>query len=415
MVSMKVRAHTFAVVCAAFAPLVLGACSDGAEVLGGVAAAAGDDAVGASGAGSGGASGGSAGTGGSSGAAGGDAPAGTDVGEGLGGAAGAGGNGSAAGGSAAGGAAAGGSAAGGAGTGGAGSGGAGGVDPAPAVTFVAPRGPCEIADRIGGFSVERQVDFGVVQGTVSEGVVPSAVPALVLDQGSCRLVERRNLVCLPACVGSETCGESGTCIPFPRQVSVGDVTISGLTKATLMSPQQPGNAYFAPGADNPPYRVLGEVVLSASGASDVPPFQLFGVGSEPLAQAPSWVLEAGADLLVEWAAPTADVNATVLVSLTIDQHGTSPLSLSCEFPDTGSASVPSGVIDRLIGAGISGFPNGRITRRTADHVDIAAGCVDLVVGSPLAASVSVSGYTPCNGAGDCPEGQACNVPLQRCE
>jgi hypothetical protein len=54
-------------------------------------------------------------------------------------------------------------------------------------------------------------------------------------------------------------------------------------------------------------------------------------------------------------------------------------------------------------------------RRTADHVDLAIGCVDFVVGSPLAASVSVSGFTPCNGPADCPTGQTCNMALERCE
>jgi hypothetical protein len=411
--AMKMSAHSVALACAAFVSLTVSACSDGADVLGGAAASAGDDTVGASGAG---AAGRGAANGGASGEAepgDGDMPAGTEIDDGLGGAPSAGGSSGSAG---VGNSGSGGSgASGGAASGGAASGGAGGGGAAPGVTFVTPRGPCEVDSRVGRFSVEKQVDFGVVQGTVSDGVVPSAIPALVFEQGNCQLVERRNLVCLPACVGSETCGEAGTCIPFPRQISVGDVAISGLTKETLMSPQQPGNSYFAPGADNPPYQVQGEVVLSASGATDLPAFQLFGVGSEPLAQAPTWVLEAGTDLLVEWAAPTADVAATVLVELTIDQHGTSPLSLSCEFPDTGGASVPAGVIDRLIGAGISGFPNGRITRRTADHVDIAAGCVELTVGSPLAASVSVSGHTPCNGAGDCPEGQTCNVPVQTCE
>jgi hypothetical protein len=127
------------------------------------------------------------------------------------------------------------------------------------------------------------------------------------------------------------------------------------------------------------------------------------------------VLEAGAPLSLEWAAPTSKVATLVLVELTIDQHGTSPLSLSCELEDSGSATIPASIIDQLIGSGVSGFPNGRITRRTADHVQLEAGCVELVVGSPLAVSVAVAGYTPCNGPEDCPDEQTCNLPLERCE
>jgi hypothetical protein len=288
-------------------------------------------------------------------------------------------------------------------------------DPTPDVVFTAPRGACELGERVGSFSIEKQASFGVIQGAVTDGVVPTAIPRLVLEQGACRVLERRNLACQPACVGAQTCGESGTCIPYPRQVSAGDVTISGLTRETVMRPQQPGNAYFAPGADNPPFAPQSHIVLSAAGAGELLPFQLFGVGSEPLAEAPAWVLEAGVDLALAWPAAATPVGTTVLIELTIDQHGISPLSLSCEFEDTGSASVPAAIVDQLIGAGVSGFPNGRITRRTADHLALGIGCVELVVGSPLAASVAVAGETPCNGSGECPEGQTCNIPLQRCE
>ncbi len=291
----------------------------------------------------------------------------------------------------------------------------GGKRPPEETAFTAPRGACDSSARVGGFSVEKQVDFGVVQGAVRGGVVPTAIPSVVADDGRCRLLERRNLACFPACVGVETCGESGTCIPFPRELSVGEVSIHGLTRETVMVPLAPGNSYFSPGADNPPYVVETQIVLSAAGGGNLPAFQLFGVGSEPLPQAPSWVLASGSDLVLEWAAPTADVTTTVLVELTIDQHGITPLSLSCELEDTGSATIPASIVDRLIASGVTGFPNGRIMRRTADHVDLALGCVDFVVGSPFAASVSVSGFNPCDAPADCPTGQTCNLALQRCE
>ena len=35
--------------------------------------------------------------------------------------------------------------------------------------------------------------------------------------------------------------------------------------------------------------------------------------------------------------------------------------------------------------------------------------------SQLAESVRIEGYTPCNRDEECPEGQTCNEPLQRCE
>jgi hypothetical protein len=277
------------------------------------------------------------------------------------------------------------------------------------------RGECAIADRVGRFTVESQSDFGVVQGAVFEGVVPTSIPRLVSEAGPCKLLERRNLVCTPACVGATTCGEDGACIPYPRQLGVGNVTFSGLTQVTNLSPQEPGNGYFAPGADNPPFTVGGEVTLKAQGQSGGMGFELKGFGSAPLGTKPSWLIDRGTGLNVVW--PNADSGAKtkVTVELTVDQHGISPLTLACEFEDTGAASIPATVIDRLLDSGVSGFPNGRIFRRTADRVELDLGCVDLLVGSPLPADVSVAGVVPCKKVGDCPPGQTCNLMQELCE
>jgi hypothetical protein len=285
----------------------------------------------------------------------------------------------------------------------------------PPAEFSPPRGPCATADRIGRFIIESQESFGVVQGTFSNAVVPTAVPDVVVEDGTCRLDMRRTLSCVPACESGETCGEGGECVPYPARISVGEVKITGLTKPTELTPQNPGFIYLASGASNPPYTPGTEIILTASGSEETPGFDLFGVGSTPLSQEPNWVIEDGEDLAINWPSAGVDASTTVLVELTIDQHGTSPLSLACEFPDTGSAFVPATLIDQMLGAGVSGFPNGRITRRTADHVDVPLGCVELAVGSPRAASVTVAGYTPCHNTDDCPEGQTCNVPLERCE
>jgi hypothetical protein len=263
--------------------------------------------------------------------------------------------------------------------------------------------------------VEGQSDFGVVQGAVFEGVVPTAIPRLVSEAGPCRLLERRNLVCTPACVGSTTCGEDGACIPYPRQLSVGDVTISGLTQPTHLSPQDPGNGYFAPGADNPPFALGSAIALTAEGAGDRAGFELKGFGSPPLGTKPSWLIERGKSLSVRWENGDPGARTRVAVELSVDQHGISPLTLACEFEDTGTASIPTTVIDGLLDSGVSGFPNGRIFRRTADRVLLDLGCVDLLVGSPLAADVAVAGVVPCKETADCPMGETCNVMQERCE
>jgi hypothetical protein len=278
-------------------------------------------------------------------------------------------------------------------------------------------GSCPIATRVGRFSVEAQRDFGVVQGTVANGVVPTAIPDVIGDEGGCTVYRRRNLFCAEACVGTETCGEDGQCIPYPSQVSVGTVTISGLTQPVEMQPLEPGNTYFAPGVDNPPFAPEAEIALVAAGTTEMPGFQLAGRGftALPSDEPPTWVLEEGADLSLTWAPPGGSVETTISVELTIDQHGLSPLSLVCQFEDTGSAEIPRSLVDQLITAGASGFPNGRIMRQTVDHANIAVGCVELVVGSPVPATVRIAGFTPCNGPEDCPTGQTCNTAIELCE
>ena len=290
-------------------------------------------------------------------------------------------------------------------------GGAGGSDS----DFTPPRGACAFEKRVGRFSVEAQKDFGVVQGTVLDGVVPTSIPEPVSEEAGCKVLKRRNLVCSPACVGAETCGEAGSCIPYPHQVSVGKVTIAGLTKPVAMEPQMPGAVYFAPGADNPPFEPQDEIVLAAAGAGDSASFQLFGLGSEPLKEAPTWVLEKGKDFELEWAEPSSGSGTRILVELTIDQHGQTPLSLSCDLDDTGHATIPTAILDQLITSGVSGFPNGRIQRRSVDHVELGDGCVELSVGSALAATVRVAGFTPCKSDKDCPDDQTCNTVLEKCE
>jgi hypothetical protein len=76
--------------------------------------------------------------------------------------------------------------------------------------------------------------------------------------------------------------------------------------------------------------------------------------------------------------------------LQIDQHGLSPVSVVCETADDGSLEVSAALVDRLFAAGISGFPNGTLIRRTADSQSAGGGCVDLVVASERSAAVAVT-------------------------
>ncbi len=100
----------------------------------------------------------------------------------------------------------------------------------------------------------------------------------------------------------------------------------------------------------------------------------------------------------------------------IDQHGNSPVALLCTFADAGTGIVPGALIDQLLTAGVSGFPNGTLRRQTIDSTTLDAGCVELVVGlTREPEGVSVAGHVPCQSTADCPPGLTCNVPIETCQ
>ncbi len=280
-------------------------------------------------------------------------------------------------------------------------------------------GTCDLAERWGGFRIDNGDAFGYIDGTVRLGVIPSTVPAPVDADAGCRLDQRLNPFCDPPCPGDQTCNLDNECVPFPVAQDLGTVTVAGVLPGSVaIEPFELGNSYQNTDVENPPVAPdsLVEVRIPDSpwGSLD-----LHGVGVEPLTASDDLLLvEEDVDLAIEWTPASGLGRSVVFFRLNIDQHGNSPVNLTCEWPDTGSASVPSGLIEQLINAGVTGFPSATVTRRTADNVavgDQGEGCIDLEVTSPRTLDVRVDGFTPCNGPGQCPEGQECNLPLEICE
>jgi len=272
-------------------------------------------------------------------------------------------------------------------------------------------GGCSMEDRFGVFAVEGQELFGVAEGTVANGVVPVTILEEVAAEGACRLLRRNNPFCDPACSPGETCDHDGTCIPFPENQDIGTVTVDGLLLPLEMEPVQPGNRYFGLGLANPPFATGAEIRLDALSAG----LQLEGMGSETLEMPKEALLvEEGEDIAITWGAPLAETEARIDMSLTIDQHGVSPVAVNCTFEDDGEAFVPASLVDALFAAGVSGFPNARFARRTTDSASFGDGCVELRVGSVALPPVRVAGHTPCDSPDDCPEGLTCDVPTNTC-
>ena len=127
-------------------------------------------------------------------------------------------------------------------------------------------------------------------------------------------------------------------------MDLGRVTVAGLKVPVTIDPVQPGNAYFETSLPNPAFEPGAAIRLTTSGG-DVEPLSLDGVGVEPLRLAEEqWDITRGQDLEIRWTAPESSAPTRVFVGVNIDQHGTSPVTLSAQ-----SQLMPFGRIWRFDG------------------------------------------------------------------
>jgi hypothetical protein len=276
--------------------------------------------------------------------------------------------------------------------------------------------PCALGTRVGGFAIELVAEpppgFTSVSGKVAAGVVPAQVGELVRAAGDCRLLRKRTLFCDPACTSAETCGEDRKCIPFPANQKLGAVTVTGLVRPVRMTPT-PGGLYFDTTLPQPGFAPSAPIRLQTEGG-DLPAFTLRGAGVPPLTlPTQPLMLESSAPLSVSWTIASAPA-ARIQLTLDIDQHGSTPATLVCDTPDSGSFTIPADVITDLLTAGTSGYPQLTISRRTADSTLLPPGCVDLTVEAALTRPLQVRGHTPCTRPADCPAGLTCDIPRQTC-
>jgi hypothetical protein len=286
------------------------------------------------------------------------------------------------------------------------------LDPAT----VALGGACALDVDFGGFQVLSAESGSGVDGNVADGVVPQLVLEEIATGGDCRLLRRNNPFCDPTCAAGETCDFDGECLPYPSKQDLGTVTIAGLVQSVSMEAVFPGNTYYDSTVPTPPFEPGKLIAMDMPGGA-YGPLTLYGVGVEPLVSIDAeWSVESGVDLVVYWEPPTgAVVRSEVGMSINVDQHGTSPGALYCTFADTGEGTVPFSVIDKLVSAGVTGFPSGSLERRTIDHGSAGDDCMDFKVVAPLVVDVDVIGFTPCISDSDCPDDLDCNVELQVCQ
>ena len=277
-------------------------------------------------------------------------------------------------------------------------------------------GECPLEDKWGEFVVGNFDFYAIVDGSVSDGVVPVTILENVGEDANCKLLKRNNPFCDPACEANQTCDFDGSCIPFPAGQELGTVTVGGLLKDVIMSAVVPGYTYFDTDLPFPVFEPGALIELRSEGGN-FDPVELHGVGVETLSLTESeWILFENQDLVFNWPPPAGDVvRSKIHVRLNIDQHGLTPIQLFCEFEDDGQAALPADLVTSLITSGVTGFPNATVTRRTVDSTTIGDGCMEFVIQSTAQPSIRVDGFIPCISDLDCPNGQTCNLAIQICE
>ncbi len=276
-------------------------------------------------------------------------------------------------------------------------------------------GMCSLAERHGGFVLQSYESYSIIDGSVADGVIPITVLYEGTTVDVCTLWEKPNPFCDPPCDNGDVCDLDDTCIAYPESQDLGTVSMTGLDVEVAMDPVSPGYSYFHTSLPHPAFQPESLITLfTGSGAYE--PVKLHGFGVADLVPIDElWLVEEGVDLAVSWEPGAEGSRSEVEFSLNIDQHGVTPNTVVCVFEDDGAGTVPAAVIDELIGAGVTGFPNGTLSRRTADKVAVGSGCMDFEISSPRGVDVRVDGYVPCFSDRDCPKGQTCNLDIQICE
>jgi Cys-rich repeat protein len=277
-------------------------------------------------------------------------------------------------------------------------------------------GSCELAELYGYFKVESYIDYSIVDGAIADGVVPVTILENVGEEGDCTLLRRNNPFCDPACSPDETCDPVLGCVPYPADQDLGTVTVDGLLEEVVMEPISPGFSYFDVQLPHPVYEPGSLITLTSTGAA-VEPLEMYGVGVIPLElPQPDLILARDEDLVMTWTPPGGPVRSTVYARVTVDQHGLTPIQLTCQTADDGELAIPASLVTALIDAGVTGFPNGLLVRQTVDSMPVLGdGCAEFQINSPREPNVRVEGFTPCTSDEDCPSGQTCNTAIEICE
>ncbi len=283
-------------------------------------------------------------------------------------------------------------------------------------------GACPNGTRIGFIEISHTShDDALVTAQVEDSVYPTAKLTELESKNGCQMMRKENPFCTPTCDSGFTCSLEGECVPYPERIEVGTIEVTGTVAPHTMKPQSA--YYWDPDAELPLFEPAALITGKVSGSAKLAGFELHGYGVAPVElpkgevwdsnPPPTWTLEEDVPFEFNWI-PSKEDDGDMYITLAIDQHGATPVTMYCEVEDTGSLTLPATMVNQLVSAGVSGFPAAYVYRRSMDHVETALGCVDMEVSVQHEPFLGVEGHTPCFSDGDCPKKQHCDLPTQTC-
>jgi hypothetical protein len=287
------------------------------------------------------------------------------------------------------------------------------VEPGPEKPVDRGYSQCEAASHVGNASVILDDEYTSVLGTLTDGVVPYNVLEPTLTEGDCVFLHPKELFCDPACASGMTCDETGSCIPYPRNIDVGTLSLEGLSGAVSMDAITPSLVYYYAGdLPHPGFAAEDPIEIYASGAGEYEPFSMIAYGVTALSvDQNEMALVSDQGSLLSWTASDSEVDRRVLVEVNIANHGGIPARIECSTLDEVSLEIPAALVSALLSVGYSGFPSVKLTRQSADTTETIDGCVDFTVLSSVTLPVAIPGLVSCSSDEDCPDGQSCLADL----
>ncbi len=255
-----------------------------------------------------------------------------------------------------------------------------------------------------------------ISGMMNDGPSP---PEIIFEEtmkeGNCRLLKTIYPLCNPSCGSNAKCVKKDSCMEYPNNFSVGEVTLKGFKKngsdtTFKLSPRTGsiGTYYQMAGIklDYPPFTEGDTITFAPAGSASASPFTLQARAISPLKMITTTaILEDGKPITLKWEKSSIEGISRIHVRVNISYHGGTKGEIQCDCEDNGEIVIPARLLDELKTYGIAGYPVADVTRRSVGTNENAK--AQLIIESTVTVELTYPDKQSCTGHEDCPEGYHC--------